>query len=119
MPGDYTLRLTAGGKSTEQNLQVREDPRLQVSPADRKAWTDALLSVADMYRAAVGLLERVNRESVPPPNDVRRISRELQSRLVTLYRDMSQSTATPTSDQQAQMLFFKSELESLRRRAPP
>jgi len=119
MPGEYTVRLTAGGKSTEQKLQVREDPRLQVSPADRKAWTDALLSVADMYRAAVGLLERVNRESVPPPNDVRRISRELQSRLVTLYRDMSQSTGTPTSDQQAQMVFFKSELESLRRRVPP
>jgi hypothetical protein len=117
VPGAYTVRLTVGGQTYDRPLQVAEDPRIQVSAADRQAWTDALLSVGGMYRDAATLSERLDRERGPASTDVRRVARELRTRLVTLYRAMSDSTARPTADQQAQIQFFRTELESVRRRA--
>ncbi len=114
MPGEYTVRLTAGGRTYDQKLQVLEDPRIQVSAAERKLWTDALIAVGEMYRGAVSLGEQA--QPGTGPSDVRRVVRELQSRLSTLYRDMARSTAKPTADQQAQMQFFEAQLRSLRAR---
>jgi hypothetical protein len=34
VPGDYQVRLTAGGKSQTQRFEVRKDPRLTISQAD-------------------------------------------------------------------------------------
>jgi photosystem II stability/assembly factor-like uncharacterized protein len=116
LPGAYTVRLTAGGRSYDQTLQVLEDPRIQASAADRKAWTDALLAVGELYRGAATLSERLDRDNSGAAAEPRRVARELRGRLATLYRDMSGSTAKPTADQQGQIQFFRTELESLRRR---
>jgi len=117
VPGEYTVRLAAGGRTYQQTLRVLEDPRVQVSAADRKAWTDALLSVAEMYRGASAIVDRVGGDRATA-GDLRRIARELRSRVLSLYRDMSQSTGKPTPDQQAQIQFYRTEFESLRRRVP-
>ena len=115
MPGEYTVRLTAGGRTLEQKVQVNEDPRIEVTATDRKAWTDALLSVADTYRGVAAVLERIDRPGAAA--DLKDVARELQSRVATLYGAMSDSTGRPTADQRAQMEFYKSELDGLRRRA--
>ncbi|MBZ5556611.1 MAG: hypothetical protein LAO77_04980 [Acidobacteriia bacterium] len=117
LPGDYTVRLTAAGRTLDQELTVLEDPRVQVSAADRKAWTDALVAAGETYRSVIVLMQRLS--AAGAANDVRTAARELQSRLSSLSRDMSQSTGRPTADQLAQIQFFKTELESLRRRATP
>jgi photosystem II stability/assembly factor-like uncharacterized protein len=117
LPGDYTVRLNAAGRTLDQKLTVLEDPRIQVSPADRKAWTDALVAAAETYRSVVALMQRLGGAGTAA--EIRTVARELQSRLSSLYRDMSQSTGRPTADQLAQIQFFKTELESLRRRATP
>jgi hypothetical protein len=116
MPGEYTVRLTAVGTTNEQKLQVLEDPRIQISAADRKLWTDSLIAIGETYRGAVSVLEDVNRRSRAGSNDPRAVARELQSRLATLYRDLARSTARPTADQQSQMQFYDTELRSLRSR---
>ena len=117
VPGEYTIRLSTLGLTREQTLRVIEDPRIRIPAADRKACTGALLAIAETYRGAVSVLEEANRRSRRGSNDVRGAARELQSRLATLYRDMSQSTAKPTADQHSQMQFFTTELEGLRKRA--
>ena len=106
-----------GGRTYDRPLRVLEDPRVQVPAPDRKAWTDALLSVAEMYRGASAIVERLGGESATS-GDLRRVARELRSRVLSLYRAMSQSTGRPTADQRAQIQFYTTELESLRRRAP-
>jgi hypothetical protein len=116
MPGEYTVRLTSGGTTYEHKLQVLEDPRIQISSADRRLWTDSLVSIGETYRGAVSALEEVNRGSRAGANDLRSVAGELRSRLATLYRDMAQSTARPTADQLAQMQFLETELRSLRAR---
>ena len=115
MPGEYTVRLTAGGRTLEQKVEVNEDPRIQVSPANRKAWTDAMLSVAETYRGVAATVERLDRQPGAAA-DLKDVARELQSRVITLYRALDDSTAQPTADQRAQIEFFKSELDSLRKR---
>src|SRR5262249_61146966 len=106
----------AGGGTVEQKLLVKEDPRIDVSPADRKLWTDALIAVADVYRGAVTLRERLSTSTAVQP-DLRDTARELATRLATLYRQIGSSTGRPTADQQAQLQFFRTELESVQKRA--
>jgi hypothetical protein len=119
IPGEYTVRLTAGDRIYEQKLQVLEDPRIQIAAADRTLWTDALLAIGAAYRGAAALVDEVARRSAAASDDLPVVARELQSRLLRLYRDVAQSTAKPTADQQAQLQFLKTELESLRRRVNP
>jgi Sortilin, neurotensin receptor 3, len=121
-PGEYTVRLTAAGKTYDQKLNVVEDPRIQVSATDRRLWTETLLSVAETYRGAVAIAEQASRaDGAPGPpasQELRDLARELRSRALALYRAIGQSTGTPTADQQTQAQYFKTELADLRRRTP-
>jgi len=112
-PGEYTVRLAIGGRTLDQKVTVVEDPRLQLSAADRQAWTEAQMTVASMYKDAAALVENAGHGG--PGSDRLRAARELQTRLVTLYRAIGQYTGRPTADQQAQIQFLRSELQSLRR----
>ncbi len=40
-PGVYVVRMVAGGRTLEQKVEVREDLRIDITPADRKLWTGA------------------------------------------------------------------------------
>ena len=51
LPGAYTARVRLGGSSAEAALTVREDPRLGISDADRRANYDALRRLAGMLGA--------------------------------------------------------------------
>jgi photosystem II stability/assembly factor-like uncharacterized protein len=41
-PGEYTIKIKAGGKEDSQKVVVTDDPRLQISPADRSARSEAI-----------------------------------------------------------------------------
>ncbi|MFQ5742379.1 MAG: WD40/YVTN/BNR-like repeat-containing protein [Acidobacteriota bacterium] len=129
VPGRYTVRLTVDGSSTEQPLEVREDPRLEIGPAARRAWTHTLRRIGGMYEAANRLVAtvidfdaklegqqhpagRVVRES----KELRRLTSELRRRIRTLYAAISGWTGGPTVDQQAQMRFFAELIGKLRSR---
>ena len=46
-PGQYTVKVTAGTHTTDaQPITVEEDPRIQLSEADRKAWYDMQMAMA-------------------------------------------------------------------------
>ena len=48
LPGTYTVRLEAGAETTETSVDVRLDPRVQISRADLMTRQDALMSVHRM-----------------------------------------------------------------------
>lgn len=58
LPGEYTARLTVGGKSATTALKVLPDPRLQISAEDLKAQLTMALTVRD----SVTVLTKVVRE---------------------------------------------------------
>jgi photosystem II stability/assembly factor-like uncharacterized protein len=41
-PGEYTIKIKAGSKEETQKVSVEDDPRLQISPADRAARHEAI-----------------------------------------------------------------------------
>lgn len=71
VPGNYTVRLTAGGKSLTQPLVIREDPRVKTSAADLDAQFVLSQRVAtngvDLSKAMaqVGEIEKQLRELKP------------------------------------------------------
>ncbi len=48
-PGVYSVKVTAGGATSEaQPIVVEEDPRIQISEADRKAWYEWQMALAQV-----------------------------------------------------------------------
>jgi photosystem II stability/assembly factor-like uncharacterized protein len=51
-PGVYTISVSLGGTSRSRTVSVEEDPRIQVSDADRKVWYDAARTTARLWTRA-------------------------------------------------------------------
>ena len=51
-PGEYTVKLKAGEKEAMQKVLVEEDPRVQISAADRAARFEAIQKAYDLAKTA-------------------------------------------------------------------
>ncbi len=51
-PGKYTIKIKAGSKEGTQDVVVEDDPRLQISPADRAARSEAIQQLYAMAKTA-------------------------------------------------------------------
>jgi photosystem II stability/assembly factor-like uncharacterized protein len=125
VPGTYTVRLTAGTVTTEGSLEVREDSRIaaRVSAADRRAWTETLLRLGALRRAAQDLSRRVGRavqearnEEAEPAQALTVLAREtneLSSRISRLEGEVSGIVGRLTGAQETQQTFYREMLERL------
>ncbi|HLG13068.1 MAG TPA: hypothetical protein VJH03_00895 [Blastocatellia bacterium] len=52
-PGDYTIKVSAAGKEQTKTVGVGDDPRIQISDADRAKWNDALMKAFDLQKSAI------------------------------------------------------------------
>ncbi len=59
LPGEYTVRMTKGGKVTETKLTVGLDRRVKFSEADRKAQFDAAMQVRALFGDESALMDRI------------------------------------------------------------
>jgi photosystem II stability/assembly factor-like uncharacterized protein len=59
LPGSYTVRLTRGGETLEQKLQVELDRRAPYKLADRKAQLAAALQAVDLFADMSALVDRI------------------------------------------------------------
>ncbi|MCU0646592.1 MAG: hypothetical protein MUF00_01240 [Gemmatimonadaceae bacterium] len=103
-PGRYTVRLTAGGLTREQTVTVRDDARLTISAADRRAWERGVDEIAALYRQAALLVSKA--ASRPATDELRLTVGELQDRIGTLYGNANRVTQPLTADQRAQLAYF-------------
>ncbi len=60
LPGRYTVRLTAGGKTTEAKFEVGLDRRAPFNAADRKAQLQAALEARDLFEAMSTTNDRID-----------------------------------------------------------
>ncbi len=51
-PGTYTVKVALGDNSQTQTVKVEEDPRIQISAADRAARHDMQMQLYDLYKRA-------------------------------------------------------------------
>ncbi len=119
VPGLYTVKLEAGGAAGTQTFRVKEDPRIEISFDERKEWTQTLLDIAELYRQSSHELEVWSEQEKGESSEMDergRTLRELNSRIASLYYQVSSWTGRMTQDQQAQLEYFINKLAELKQR---
>ena len=119
-PGQYLVRLTVSGQTMEQRVEVRDDPRITITAADRQAWTDAVAGVAALIRQAAPANDAV--QKAPDAADTtaqKRQWRELMARLTGLYGEIGRWSGPPTADQLSELAFYREMLQKLQAAARP
>jgi Sortilin, neurotensin receptor 3, len=51
-PGEYNVKVSVGGKDATTVVRVQEDPRIQMSEADRAKWSDAQMKAYELQKSA-------------------------------------------------------------------
>jgi len=128
IPGRYTVRLEAGGVTSEQTLVVREDPRLEVDPEIRRQWTRDLLELGSLARGVVDdagmwgdTLEAIAEDPDAPEGlartslDLQRQWNELRYRTRRLQGEVEGWVGPLTGQQRSQRAFYQEMLETLKR----
>ncbi len=105
VPGTYDVRLTLRGRSYDQKLEVREDPRIEVGPAARRSWTETLLDLGGMYREANSTVRFLVGRKDEAESSLK-LFRELRRRIANLYDEIGAWTGEPTEDQKAQIRYL-------------
>ncbi|HUG28637.1 MAG TPA: hypothetical protein VMK53_10120, partial [Gemmatimonadales bacterium] len=121
VPGIYTVQLDTEGGSAEQQLEVREDPRIVAPPAVRTTWTATLLELGQLRRDAQALVgqateaERTATGSAKAKtSELLREARELASRTNRLYGEVNGRVGPLTAQQRSQRAFYQGMVETLR-----
>lgn len=128
VPGTYTIRLEAEGIVSEQTLEVREDPRLEVDPEVRRQWTRDLMELGRLARTVVDdagilgeVLEEIVEDSDAPAElirasqDLQRQWNEIRTRTRRLQGEVEAWVGPLTEQQRSQRDFYQEMLETLRR----
>jgi hypothetical protein len=125
VPGTYLVTLTAAGRTLQRKVEVAEDPRLTIDPADRRRWTETLLAVGEDIKTAAAMAASVQKAAdaakpaAPALAELRVAVTELGARLSGLYGAIARSTAPPTSDQLAQWAHLKKAAAELAKKVQP
>ncbi len=109
LPGIYTVRLAAAGRTFEQKVEVRDDPRIDAPAADRKLWADFQMQVAGAIRQFAPIADKVQKAPAgdAQTTDLKRQSRELLSRLSGLFGATGRWVGRPTAEQQSEFKFYQ------------
>lgn len=110
--GEYVVRVTAGGVTSEKPIIVRDDPRIDVSVADRTTWTTMLGEVAEVFRRAV-IASAALEARAGADAEARRLARLLPGNVSALYAEVGRYVGRPTADQRAQLTYYRSVAERL------
>lgn len=106
--GRYEVRLAAGAATATGSIEVREDPRVRVSPEVRRAWTETLRRLAALRNETRAL---ATRRRTPETT-------ELASRAARLYGAASDEVGPLTELQRQQEEFLRRMLAELSAAAP-
>jgi hypothetical protein len=115
-PGDYTVRLRVDGQTYEKKITVREDPRIDVTGADARAWREAQTTAGELYKRAVAINTTLATAAASPTlAEQRRLAGELVGRLSALFNDLDRWTGRPTADQMSRLAHYRRLVEGLER----
>jgi hypothetical protein len=121
LPGRYTLVAELDGVRARTTLEVRPDPRSDVSRQVRARWTDELRRILLLGRDVAALRDQVRdavraagEDASPALRVLEREADELTSRARRLAGSVSGRTGELTGDESAQLDFIGRTLEALR-----
>jgi hypothetical protein len=104
----------------EQPVEVREDPRIDVSPDVHRAWGEFHREIAALARRFAPVADRIRRApgTDAATLDRKRQAQELLSRIGGLYGAVGSWTGAPTADQRSRLAYYQrmaTELETAAR----
>ena len=111
LPGKYSVRLTAGGKSSTEPLEISMDPRVKTSADDLQKQFDFILKMRDrqdeMNRAILGIRDSRNQlkalEKRLAGNDgasaIVTSSTDLRKKISAIEEELIQVNATASEDE--------------------
>jgi hypothetical protein len=91
MPGEYTVRLTVGGVTHEEALEVEMDPRVETGMGALQEQFDLSMAIRDAMAVRERALEAARGAGAAPDERLVAIGGELE----TLYRILQESDAEP------------------------
>jgi hypothetical protein len=101
LPGVYTVKLTAGGRTFAQPLTLKMDPRVKTSPLGLTRQFALATTLATMMNQSYAALESARRRRDPAAaNQASSLERDLtafSSDLVTAYNVVEGADAAPTA----------------------
>ena len=107
-PGTYTVRLRVDGQTFDKPIVVREDPRIDITPIDRKAWSDTLTSAGDLYKRALAINARLAKAPASPTvTENKRLAKDLVAHLNQLCNDLDKWVGKPTADQFSRLAHYR------------
>jgi len=114
-PGTYVVRMVVAGRTLEQKVEVRDDPRIDITAADRKLWMDAVQQAAALAREFAPVNDRIQKLTGTNADviDLKRQSRELLLRISGLYGSLGRWAGAPTKDQVSRMAFYQQMAKTL------
>lgn len=71
-PGAYTVRLTVDGKVLEQTIEVKLDPRVEISAEDLQLQTDYSMACYEAYHRLQEMREAIDKNLANNANDAER-----------------------------------------------
>ena len=95
LPGTYEVRLTAGGQTVSQELEVAMDPRVEVTSAELSNLLELQNEIAAALERMVALATQTKEAGGEAYDEVRSIARVLTS----LASDLESADAPPTEPQ--------------------
>jgi hypothetical protein len=107
--GRYEVRVTAGTATARGSLEVREDPRIEVAPEVRRAWTETMRRLVALRDEARALQQQ---RRTPETT-------ELASRASRLYGAVADEVSPMTALQREQEAFLRRMLAELSGRPAP
>jgi photosystem II stability/assembly factor-like uncharacterized protein len=81
-PGEYIIKVTASGKEAVKTARIEEDPRIQISEADRARWNDAKMKVYEFQKTA---------------DSAQRSVQNLKTQLTALQESLKKNPGAPQS----------------------
>lgn len=112
LPGNYTVRLTAGGRTITENLLVTMDPRVEVTREQLVELLEFQRQVAAVLERAVSLDEEINASNEEARSTaLADAPRKTAETLTQLAIDLEHADAPPTSSQEHLLDYETSRLE--------
>ena len=105
LPGEYTVRLSVGGRTLTRPLRLKMDPRVKATPEELRAQLDRSQDVVRDLARSVEALEKLKKERGRTPEDPKASElaqaeaklTSLNGRLATVYGILQDVDAAPTA----------------------
>lgn len=132
-PGRYLVELNINDQTYSKSFLIKDDPRIEIDLAVRKAWTATLFDIGDIYESIIADTKiarplkwkadklkkegaKINEEAMVEITEINRMYDELLSRTGSLYRQVGGWMGPMTADQQSQMTYYTEVQQRLSKR---